>query len=424
MWYKIQQIWNIKDLRNKILFVIAMLVVFRLVAHIPIPGVNIANLRAFLDNNQIFGLLNLFSGGTLKNFSIVMLGVSPYITASIVVQLLTMIVPSLEEMSQEGESGQQKISMYTRWLTVPLAFLQSYAMIRLLNQSSLPVLTDLTTLRIITIMLTITAGTMFLMWLGELITEKKVGNGVSLLIFAGIISSLPEGIRNALVNYNSQDLYIYILFLAVILFTIISVVFISEGQRNIPVTYAKQVRGNRMVGGGATHLPFRVNMAGVVPIIFAISMVLFPSMIAQFFIHAKSAWLVNAANGTIRLFQNQIFYDVLYFALVFAFTYFYTAIIFHPQKIAENLQKQGGFIPGVRPGKETEGYLSMTMNRLNLIGALFLGIIAILPLIIQAFAGTNTLSIGGTSLLILVSVAIETAKQIDSQLTVHEYDRV
>ncbi len=424
MWYKIQQIWSIKELRNKILFVIAMLVIFRLVAHIPIPGVNVTNLRSFLENNQIFGLLNLFSGGTLKNFSIVMLGVSPYITASIVTQLLTMIIPSWEEMSQEGESGQQKISMYTRWLTVPLAFLQSYAMIRLLNQSSLPVLTDLTPLRIVTIMLTITAGTMFLMWLGELITEKKVGNGVSLLIFAGIISSLPEGMRNAFINYNPQDLYIYLLFVAIVLFTIVSVVFVSEGQRNIPVTYAKQVRGNRMVGGTSAHLPFRVNMAGVIPIIFAISMVLFPSMIAQFFVHAKSAWLVNAANGTIRLFQNQIFYDVLYFGLVFAFTYFYTAIIFHPQKIAENLQKQGGFIPGIRPGKETESYLSGTMNRLNLIGALFLGFIALLPLLIQAFSGTNTLSIGGTSLLILVSVAIETAKQLDSQITVHEYDRV
>lgn len=424
MWEKIQQVWKIKDVRNKILFVIGMLVIFRLVAHIPIPGVNLENLRRFLAGNQIFGLWDIFSGSTMGNFSIVMLGVGPYITSSIIFQLLTMILPKLEELSKEGESGQQKINMYTRLLTVPLAFLQSYAMIKLLNSSAFPILTNLTPFRTFAIMLTITAGTMFLMWMGELISEKKVGNGISLLIFAGIVASLPGVIRNAAINYNSSDFYTFVLFGAVAALTIVGVVFINEGQRKIPVNYAKQIRGNKMYGGTSSHLPLRVNMAGVIPIIFAISLILFPSLIAQFFVQAKTAWVAVLAVKTISLFQNQLFYGIAYFTLVFGFTYFYTAVVFHPQKIAENLQRQGGFIPGIRPGTETEKYLSQTMNRINLTGALFLGLIAILPLILQYAMGTRSLAIGGTSLLIVVSVAIETAKQIDAQLTMHAYDSI
>ncbi len=424
MWDKIQQIWKIKDIRNKILYVLGMLVLFRLVAHIPIPGVNLENLRQFLAGNQIFGLLDVFSGGTMKNFSIVMLGVGPYITSSIIFQLLTMIVPKLEELSKEGESGQQKINTYTRLLTVPLAFFQAYAMVKLLNNSALPIITDLSVFRLFTIIITISAGTMFLMWIGELISEQKVGNGISLLIFAGIVASLPEGVRNLLINYTSADLYTLVLFLAVAVFTVVGVVFINEGQRNIPVNYAKQVRGNRVYGGSTTHLPLRVNMSGVIPIIFAISIALFPSLIAQFFTQAKTVWLANMAAKTINLFQNQLFYGAIYFLLVVGFTYFYTAVIFHPQKMAENLQKQGGFVPGIRPGVETEKYLGQTMNRINLTGALFLGIIAILPLLVQYFMGTQNLAIGGTSLLIVVSVAIETAKQINAQLTMHAYDTI
>lgn len=424
MWDKIKSIWATKDVRNNILFVLALLVVFRLVAHIPVPGVNVVNLRNYLSGNQILGLLNIFSGGTMQNFSIIMLGVGPYITASIIFQLLAMIVPSLEELSKEGESGQQKLNMYTRWLTVPLAILQSYAMIKLLNQSAAPVLSNLTPIRVVTIMLTITAGTMFLVWIGELISEKKVGNGVSLLIFAGIVSALPGGIRTLFLNYDPSQLYTYALFVVAAVLTVVGVVFISEGQRNIPVSYAKQVRGNQIYGGAASHLPFRVNMAGVIPIIFAVSLILFPSMIAQFFVHADASWMRNLANGTLRLFQNKPFYNSLYFLLVFSFTYFYTAVIFHPQKIAENLQKQGGFIPGIRPGKETEKYLSQTMNRINLIGAVFLGVIAILPLLIQGGLGTTSFRIGGTSLLIVVAVAIETAKQVEAQMTMREYDRI
>ena len=424
MWEKIEQVWKIKDIRNNILFVVAMLVVFRLASHVPVPGVNVANLKNYLAGNQILGLLNIFSGGTMSNFSVIMLGVAPYITASIIFQLLAMIVPALEEITKEGESGQQRINMYTRYLTVPLAFLQSFGMIRLLQNSSRPILSDLTTFRMITIMATITAGTMFLVWLGELISEKKVGNGMSLLIFAGIVSSLPTILRNAFVNYTSADLYTFVMMAGVAVLTVVGVVFINEGQRNIPVNYAKQMRGNHVYGGSSSHLPIRVNMSGVIPIIFAISLVLFPPMVAQFFVHARSAWLSTMAVKTIALFQNQLFYGFSYFFLVFFFTYFYTAVIFHPQKIAENLQRQGGFIPGIRPGKETEKYLGMTVNRINLIGATFLGLIAILPLLVQGASGSASFKIGGTSLLIVVAVAIEAAKQIESQVTMHEYDRI
>src|SRR3989338_3151987 len=281
MWQKLQQVWGIKDIRNKIIYVLGMLILFRLVAHIPIPGVNLDNLRQFLAGNQIFGLLDVFSGGTMSNFSIVMLGVGPYITSSIIFQLLAMIVPKLEELSKEGESGQQKINTYTRLLTVPLAFLQSYGMIKLLNSSALPIISDLSFFRLVTIMMTITAGTMFLMWIGELISEQKVGNGISLLIFAGIAAGLPGGVRNLLINYTSADFYTFVLFAGIAVLTVVGVVFINQGQRNIPVNYAKQMRGNHVYGGSSSHLPIRVNMSCVIPIIFAISLVLFPPMIAQ-----------------------------------------------------------------------------------------------------------------------------------------------
>jgi len=423
MWKKLHRIWSIPELRHSILFVIWMLVIFRLVAHIPIPGVNVDNLRAFLAGNQILGLLNVFSGGTIENFSIVMLGIAPYITASIIFQLLTMVVPSLEELSKEGEMGQQKINMYTRLATVPLALLQAFGFIQLLSQSQAAIFDQSSKWQLASTMLIVTTGTVFLMWIGELITEKKIGNGISLLIFAGIVAGLPGAVRNGIVNYTPADLYTYLLFAAIVIVTIVGVVIVSEGQRNIPVSYAKQIRGGRVLGGAMSHLPLRVNMAGVIPIIFAISIILFPSMIAQFFV-TKAGLLGRAANLTINLFNNQLFYGILYFLLVFGFTYFYTAVVFQPQKMAENLQRQGGFIPGIRPGKETEQYLSKTMTRLVFGGALFLAIIAVLPLLMQLVTNSQTLVIGGTGLLIVVSVAIETTKQIEAQLTVHEYDRI
>lgn len=422
MWDRFLRIWHTKDVRNNILFVLCMLVIFRLVAHIPVPGVNVANLRSFLEGNQIFGLLNLFSGGTMENFSLVMLGVAPYITSSIIFQLLTMIVPSLEELSKEGEMGQQKINMYTRIAAVPLALLQAFGTIKLLSQTSYQIFTNLTPFTYAAIMVTITAGSVFLMWIGELITEKKVGNGISLLIFAGIVSGFPTALQTLAVNYNPSDIYQYLLLLAIAAATVVGVVVVSEGQRNIPVSYARQIRGGQTYGGTHTHLPLRVNMAGVIPIIFAISVVLFPPMISQFFVNS-GGFLGRLANWTIRVFQDQLVYGILYFLLVFFFTYFYTAVVFQPQKMSENLQRQGAFIPGIRPGKETERYLATTMNRLLLAGALFLGAIAVLPLLVQSFSGSQSLVIGGTSLLIVVSVAIETAKQIDAQMTMHEYDR-
>jgi len=421
MLHRLIQIWKIRDLRNSILFVLAMLVIFRIAAHIPIPGVDPTALREFFASNQILGLLNIFSGGSMQNFSIVMMGVAPYITSSIIFQLLGMIVPKLEEMQKE-EQGRQKINQWTRYLTVPLAALQSFGMITLLQQSQTGVLGEVGAVDLVSMIIIITAGTIFLMWIGELISEKNIGNGISLLIFAGIISGLPQAIQQTLVSANREDIFTLIAFAVVALVTVIGVVIITEGQRNVPVQYAKQVRGTRMYGGTSTHLPIRVNMAGVIPIIFAISVVLFPSMVAQFFVHAQTAWLAASAEWVIEIMQNQLVYGVIYFLLVFAFTYFYTEVIFHPDQIAENLQKQGGFIPGIRPGRHTSEYLANTTHRIIFVGALFLGLIAILPLIMRAFTGMQSLAIGGTSLLIVVAVVIEIVKQVESQLTMREYE--
>jgi len=421
MLEKLVQIWKAKDLRKNILFVLSMLVIFRLAANIPIPGVDTEALRDFFSGNQILGLMNIFSGGGMQNFSIVMMGIAPYITASIIFQLLAMIIPKLEEMQKE-EAGRQKINTWTRWLTVPLAAMQAFGMIHILQRSTTGVIGEIAPLDLAGMIVIITAGTVFLMWIGELITEKKIGNGISLLIFAGIVASLPQTLQQLYVTYDPQQLFTVIGFIVIALITIIGVVIITEGQRNIPVQYAKQIRGNRMYGGTSTHLPLRVNMAGVIPIIFAISVVMFPPMIAQFFQQARTAWIANGAEWVINIFNNQLVYGILYFFLVFAFTFFYTEVIFHPNQIAENLQKQGGFIPGIRPGRHTSEYLANTTHKIILVGALFLGLIAVLPLGLRAVTGMQALTIGGTSLLIVVAVVIETVKQIESQLTMREYE--
>jgi len=422
MWDKIIQIFKIKDLRNSILFVLAMLVIFRVAAHIPVPGVNIANLKEFFASNQILGLINIFSGGGMENFSIVAMGVAPYITASIIFQLLVMIIPKLEALSKEP-GGHEKINRWTRLVTVPLAVLQGYGMIMILKQqSAYQIIGDLTAFNLITTLVTLTAGSIFLMWIGELISEKNIGNGISLLIFAGIIAALPGIVQRAIVTFDPSQIATMVTFALIAVVTVIGVVIINEGTRNIPISYARHIRGNRMYGGVNTHLPLRVNMAGVIPIIFAISLILFPPMIAQFFLHAKSQILVSISEFVISVFNNQLIYGILYFVFVFGFTYFYTAVVFHPQQIAENLQKQGGFIPGIRPGKNTEEYLGNVTNRIILAGALFLGLIAVLPLLFQGFSGGLNLVIGGTSLLIVVSVVIEMVKQIESQLTMRDYE--
>ncbi|MBN1778972.1 MAG: preprotein translocase subunit SecY [Candidatus Buchananbacteria bacterium] len=423
MWLKkLIQIWRIKDLRNNILFVLALLVIFRLAAHIPVPGVDTAALASFFNSNQLLGVMNVLSGGGMESFSLVAMGVAPYITASIIFQLLAMIIPKLEELSKEGEAGRRKINQWTRLLTVPLAALQGYGLIVLLRQSQIQILTDFSPWRLFVTIMTVTAGTVFLMWIGELISEKNIGNGISLLIFAGIVVRVPITLQQTLLVFDKSEILNLIIFIIIALITIVGVVIITEGQRNVPVQYARQVRGNKMYGGVNTHLPLRVNMAGVIPIIFAISVILFPPLIAQFFLNAKSVFLVNAAHGVINLFQNQLFYGILYFLLVFAFTYFYTEVVFHPDEVAENLQKQGGFIPGIRPGAHTAEYLKKTTNRIILAGALFLGLIAVLPLVMTSFTGLATLAIGGTSLLIVVQVVIETVKQIESQLTMRDYE--
>lgn len=422
MFDKFFQIWKDKELRNKLLFVLGLLVVFRVAAHIPIPGIDAENLKRFFNSNQILGLVNIFSGGALSSFSIIALGVGPYITASIIFQLLGMIVPKIEAMQKE-EGGRQKINQYTRLLTLPLSFLQSYSMISLLSRSGRQIILDLSPFNIVAMMVTMTAGTILLMWLGELISEKKVGNGVSLIIFAGIVDRIPSILQQIILTYDRAQAINLIAFGVIAIVTIAGVVMMNEAQRNIPVSYAKRVRGMKMYGGAETHLPLRVNVAGVIPIIFAISIILFPSMIAQFFVGAKSVWLANAAQATVSLFNNSIFYGVLYFILVVGFTYFYTSVIFHPTQIAENLQKNGGFIPGIRPGTHTADYLKYVTNRIIFAGALFLGTLAILPLLLQKFTGLQSLVIGGTSLLIVVSVVIETVKQIEAQMLSREYEK-
>ena len=428
MLRKLVLIWNLPDLRNSILKVVGILLIFRLAAHIPIPGVDVESLRQFFRSSQILGMLNVFSGGTLQNFSVVTLGVGPYITASIILQLLTMIVPKFEELSKEGEYGQKKINQYTRLLTVPLAFLQAYGMISLLRQGGqggAGLLGNLDAGRIAVMMLIMTAGTVFLMWLGELISEYKIGNGISILIFAGIVSSLPSVVQQAILTFDASRVMTYAAFLLLAAVTVAGVVFFTEAQRNIPVTYAKMIRGGGASGGASTHLPLRVNMAGMIPIIFAISLVLFPPMIAQFFVGAQTGWVADGARWVIALFQDQLFYGLSFFLLVFGFTYFYTAIVFKPDQIAENLQKQGGYVPGIRPGKPTAEYLTFVMNRITLAGATAIGLIAVLPIIVQQFVtGSQNLVVGGSSLLIVVSVVLEIVRQIESQVTMREYEEV
>lgn len=421
MLNKLTLAFKLPDLRKKIFFVLAILVIFRLVAAIPVPGVDPARLKSFLAGNQFFGLLNIFSGGVLENLSIVMLGVGPYITASIIMQLLTMIFPRLKEMYQEeGEVGRTKFNQYSRLLTVPFSLLQAYALLVVLGRQQ--VLPPLDLFGYLTAMITVTAGTVFLMWLGELISEKNIGNGISLLIFAGIVSRLPVGFRQTLLTFDPSQVPLYLAYAAVSVVVIAGVVIITEGQRNIPVSYAKRIRGNRIFGGVETHLPLRVNQAGVIPIIFAISIILFPGLIGSFLATIPNDTVQAVSRFLIQLLNNRWMYGALYFLLVFLFTYFYTAVTFDPEAIATNIQKQGGFILGMRPGRSTAEFLHRVLNRITLFGALFLGAIAILPLAVQAGFGIRTLTLGGTSLLIVVSVVLETLKQIQAQLVMHEYE--
>jgi preprotein translocase subunit SecY len=421
---KFKNIFAVKELRNKIFFIFFVLVVFRFAANIPLPGVSVERLQELFESSQLLGMLNMFSGGGLSNISIVLLGVGPYITASIIMQLLTMIVPKIEQMyKEEGDAGRQKFNMITRVLTVPLAILQTVGMITLLKSQG--VIQDLTTFNFSVMVITAVAGTIFLMWLGELITEKGLGNGVSIIIFAGIVASVPTSFMQFMEVFDSSEIFTYILFVAVAIITILGVVFVTEGQRIIPISYARRMRGGQQYGGAHTFLPLRVNQAGVIPIIFAVSLVLFPRMIGQFFMQMNNETLVSIGTTMTNLFSNQWVYGITYFTLVVMFTYFYTAVVFDPEKIAENLQRQGGYIEGHRPGRETAEYLGKIVNRITLTGALFLGLIAVLPIVVQGLtSGAAMFSIGGASILIIVSVVIEMVKQIDAQLVMRDYDRI
>ena len=429
MWHqKIIQIFKIRDLRKKILFILLIFAIFRLMAVIPMPGINTENLEKFFERFKMMGFVSVLTGGALSRFSIIMLGIGPYITSVIILQLLTMIFPQLEKMyKEEGEAGRRKFNQYGRLFTIPLAFLQGYAMLSWLQRPPDPVISPpLGLVGTLAALLTITAGTVFLMWLGELITEKGIGNGVSLIIFAGIIASFPMSIFQAYQDISIDPAKIpnYLLFFAMSLFIIVGVVLITEARRNIPVSYAKRVRGTKMYGGVSTYLPMNLNPAGVIPIIFAMSILLFPEMIANFL--GGTAGMVGSIAASAAVFLgNPWVRGILYFLLVVLFTFFYTAVTFDPKAISANLQKMGGFIPGIRPGEPTAKFIKYILNRVLLIGALSLGIIAVMPSIVGGITRVENVFqffIGGTALLIVVSVVLETMKQINSQLQMREYD--
>src|SRR3989344_2693473 len=423
MWYdKILFLFRNKELRNKFLFVLFLFVVFRVAANIPIPGIGVENLRKFFDQNQVFGLLNLFTGGALSNFSVVLLGLGPYITSTIILQLLTMIFPALERIyKEEGESGRQKFNQYSRLLAIPLAAFEGYGMLTIFSRQG--IITGLTLPIMISAILTIIAGAMFLMWIGEIISEQGIGNGISLLIFAGIVASIPMNIFQTFATFDPSKIPSYIAFIILSVVIVAGVVMITEAYRNIPVSYAKRVRGMKMYGGVSTYLPLNVNPAGVIPIIFALSILLFPGMIAGF-LGGVPGIVGNIATSVAAFFADVWVNGILYFLLVILFTYFYTAVTFDPKAIAENLQKMGGFIPGVRPGESTTKFLNHILNRVLFTGAISLGLIAVLPTIVGGLTGVTgfTFLIGGTSLLIIVSVLLETMRTINAQLQMREYD--
>ena len=409
------------DLRRRILFVAGAILVFRLLAHVPLPGIDKTQLGSFLNNNSIFGLLDLFSGGGLTNFSVVALGVNPYINASIIMQLMTGVVPSLQALQREGEYGRTKINQYTRYLSVPMALLQAYGFLALLNSSgALKTPFDLGSWETITQIITLTAGSVTLMWLGELITEKGIGNGISFIIFAGIVSRVPGALTGFLQNPDLAQLGLLAIMAVAAVATII---YIQEGQRRIPIQYASRVRGRRMYQGGQTFLPLRVNQAGVIPIIFAVSILLFPVQIAGYF--TTSPGLIGDFSKTIVawLSRGSWLYVLLYFGLTVGFTYFYTAFTFKPDETAEELRKNGGFIPGIRPGRPTQDYLARVVTRITVAGALFLGIVAAAPPFIALIQPSfQNYALGGTGILIVVSVVVETMKQLEAQLLIRQYE--
>lgn len=418
--HKIKMVWKDKSLRRKVLFVLGSLVVFRLLAAIPIPGIDTLALERFLTNNQFFGILNIFSGGGLSNLSIIMLGVGPYITGSIIMQLLTIMVPSLKRLyHEEGEAGKKKFTQYSRLLTVPLAAIQGFSLLAILERQG--ILNDLTSFDRIVNLVIVIAGSLLLMWIGELISEFGIGNGVSIVIFAGIVASIPAKIGQLIFTFDPSQIPSYLMFVIAGLLVIAGVIVVTEAERPIPVTYAKRVRGMKVYGGGSTYLPLRVNQAGVIPIIFALSILLFPQMIGNFLATSTNPTMMKISTTLLSFTQGSWLYAVLYFVFVFLFTYFYTAVTFDPEALSSNLQKNGAFIPGIRPGQSTSDYISKVLTRITMLGAIFLGLIAVLPIVVQSLTGITALALGGTALLIAVSVILDLIKKIDAQVSMREY---
>lgn len=417
---KLTVIFTDKAIRNRILFVLGALVVFRLLAAVPIPGVDQTVLQQFFSNNQFLGLLNIFSGGGLANLSIVMLGVGPFITASIIMQLMTVMSPAMKSLyTEEGEAGRAKFTQYSRMLTLPLAILQGFGFLTLL--SSQGVLTGLSTFDFAVNVTLVVAGSILLMWIGELVTEYGVGNGVSIIIFSGIVAGLPATFSQLLFTFDSAQLPLYIGFAFLALASIYAVVVMTEAERPVPITYAKQSRGGSTYGGSSSYLPMRLNQAGVIPIIFALSIMLFPQMILNILTAFDIAWVTRANEVVTAFMANQILYGASYFVLVFLFTFFYTAVTFDPDAIAKNLQRNGAFIPGIRPGTHTSEYLGNLITRLTFVGGLFLALVAVLPIAMQVATGIAALAIGGTAILIVVSVVLDLIRRLDAQVSMRQY---
>lgn len=426
--------FKIPDLRKKILYTVAMLVIFRIIASVPIPNVDRDGLRSFIEGNQLLGMLNLFSGSGLRNFSIAALGVYPYITASIIMQLMTPIIPRLNELSMEGEQGRTRINQYTVFLTVPLALLQGYGQGLLFSRQTTPNGTPLisdfglfdshTFLPTLAVLISMTATTLLLVWIGQLITENGIGNGISILIFGGIVASLPSAVTNVFGGGSlGQNVIGTVFFLALGLLTVVGVVLINEGQRRIPVHHAKRVRAGRVYGGTTTNIPLKVNSAGMIPLIFAVSIMVLPGLVSNLLAASKTSWVQTVAKNLSLWFSpTNALYNIVYFLLVVGFTFFYTMVVFQQQRIPESLQRQGAFIPGVRPGKNTAVYLQKVLSRITIVGALFLGIVAILPWIVSQLTGVQSLLISSTSLLIVVGVAIDTMRQLEAQLMMRNYE--
>ncbi len=422
MFKTLQDILRTPDLRKKILFTLGVIFVYRLLSHIPMPGVDPDALANLFSTSQLLQLLDLFTGGTLLNFSLIALGLNPYINASIIMQLLGIIIPKVEELQKEGEYGRQKINQFTRYITVPLAFVQSYAVLIFLKQGGTGVVGNLNLLETLAVMATMTAGTMLLMWLGELITEQGIGNGISVIIFVGIVSRLPVYLGQAGSIVTADNALTIAALLVVGIAIIMGVVVGTEGQRKILVQYAKRVRGNKLYGGQTTFLPIRVNQAGVIPIIFAVSLILLPGILGQLLSGAQNQILKQIGEWSSTFSQNVPLYSAVYFTMVVVFTYFYTSIVFNPTKVSDEIKKYGGFIPGIRPGKATGDYLAFISNRITLVGAVFLGLIAIMPFMLQEITKISAVAFGGTGLLIVVSVVLETTKQLESQLIMRSYE--